>query len=299
MLSLSSWRTPPKSAIPPGQCNSQHRRASDCSKEIPGCNEGPHLTRELLEFQGQYNLIRGRIFWQGSEHSDCFGVLGLDIWKGFKLLPFQFCHQRARLPALPGDASACKDKGIACWRSLMSFFSHLPYTCISHSWLDLKPCLRRKRPENFSRGGRESSRLSLCTAWDSIWHVSFLRRAHSEAALPTRPVSYFSSASFALCYRSVQQPQPCLRAAEAPGKAWAHDGEASCSFWPVVASWVVNQMLTPPSQPLQNTRCMAESNRTVTFFCSDHSLNGTFYFFSNSHWQHSMRTSISSPSMWQ
>lgn len=207
MLSLSSWRTPPKSAIPPGQWHSQHRWASDCSKEI--------LTSHgtCLKFKGSTSLIRRRIFWQVSECTDCFGVLGLDIWKGFKLLPFLFCHQRARLPALPGDASACKDNGIACWRSLMSFSSHLPYTCISHSWLDLKPCLRRKHPENFSRGGREGSRLSLCPAWESIWHVSFLRWAHWEAALPRRRFL------FQLC-RVCTVLQICAAAPALPQSPW-------------------------------------------------------------------------------
>lgn len=54
MLSLSSWRTPPKSASPPGQRHFQRRRASDCCKEILAAVRDPHLTRELLELQGQH-----------------------------------------------------------------------------------------------------------------------------------------------------------------------------------------------------------------------------------------------------
>lgn len=201
-----------------------------------------------LNYKGSTSLIRGRIFLQGSERTDCFGVLGLGIWKGFKLLPLLFCHQRARLPALPGEASACKDKGTTCCRSLMSFFSHLPYTCISHFWLDLKPCLRRKSPKNFRRGGRDGSRLSLSMAWESLWHVEPIQKQLCQhapflvSALPRLRCapdlrSSHSPASEPLGH----QPKPGHTRGRLP---------AALDLWE--ASWVVNHMLTPPSQPFQN-----------------------------------------------
>lgn len=80
----------------------------------------------------------------------------------------------------------------------------------------------------------------------------------------------------------MQQPQPGLRAAEASGRAWAQEGEASCSSWLLgeeqAGCWTRCSLLL--HSHFRTTRCRAESNRTVTF--SAMTIQQTAHYFISS-----------------
>lgn len=178
-FSMSRWRTPLKSAVLAGWRSAQDRWASGCSKETLTAAGEPTPRGTRLTFKGSTNVISGQIFWPGSECTDP-ALVPLD-WRFGKVLNLflPFCHQRARLPSLSGEASASKGRGVACRGSLMSFFSHLPLYLLFNLLAGPKALSEKKKvPENFCRGEREGSRLSLRVAWESIRYGSILRGPH-------------------------------------------------------------------------------------------------------------------------
>lgn len=112
--------------------------------------------RSRLNFKGSTRLTGGQRCWQRWGWS-CPGALALEIGKRFKLISPLFCHQRARLPSLPGTASASKGTGLVCG-SLMSFFSHFSLNLLFSLLAGPKALSEKKKvAETFCRGERECS----------------------------------------------------------------------------------------------------------------------------------------------